>query len=262
MAWAVEVAERHPAGGDRVAAVDLGVRVSVSLSIEGEPQALHFEGREALKDWDHLGREIAREQQAIAGTRGKADDERSPSSRAISRLHQKRRLRVEHVLVCIAKEVAQACARAGVAKVYLGWPKGILRDVRYGTSKWAGRIHGFWSFARLLGLLEGALRKAGIEAVRVGERGSSSACPCCGSADVVRGPRWLLRCKGCGARVHSDQAGSFNIMGQNKPSVRWAGVEATPRTETLRWDRHCWEPRSANPGRLVGDGVPEFLRAA
>ncbi len=103
------------------AAVDLGVRISASLSIEGVPQALHFEGRELLKDWDALGREIAREQHAIAGTRG-GDAEKCPHSRAISRLYQKRRLRLEHGWKGIAKTVAETCVEHGVGTVHLGYP--------------------------------------------------------------------------------------------------------------------------------------------
>src|SRR5690606_17601094 len=73
--------------------------------------------------------------------------------------------------------------------------------------------------------------------------------------------RWLLHCKECGVRIHSDQAGSRNIMRQNKPSVSWDGAEAAPRTETLRWTRHRWDPRSVDPGRCAKSGVPEFLKA-
>jgi transposase len=221
-AWSVETADQKAPSGDRCAAVDLGVRLGASLSIEGLPQALHFENREALKDWDFIGREIAREQQAIA---------------AHCRLHS-------------------------VSKVYLGHPKWILRDVRYGSSTWAGRIHGFWSFDQVLTRIASALEAVGIASGRVGERGSSSTCCFCGSTSVVRNPRWSIRCKDCESKVHSDQAGSRFILKSQKPSVSWAGAEAAPLTETLRWTRHRWDPRSANPGRLASDGVPEFLQAA
>src|SRR5690606_22813589 len=50
LSWAVEAKDPTPAVGERSASVDLGVRISASLSIEGLDQALHFEGREALKD--------------------------------------------------------------------------------------------------------------------------------------------------------------------------------------------------------------------
>lgn len=261
MAWAVELHGPKQVEGERVAAVDLGVRISASLSIEGMAQALHFEGRETLKDWDFLGREVALEQAHIAGSRGKVREDRAPSSRAIARLHQLRGARLDHAMRCMAKRIAETCLRDGVGMVYLGHPKNILRDVSYGSAKWAGRIHNFWSFGKALSALENALENLGIASKRVSERGSSSHCPSCASAEVVRHPRWKLRCKSCGEVIHSDQAGSRTIARQNKPSIRWDGVEATPRTVTLRWDKHQWENRSANPG-LCADGVQEFAVAA
>lgn len=228
------------------AAVDLGVRITASLSIEGRAQALHFCGRDLLHDWDWHGREIAAEQGFIAPTRGKGDAKHPPFSRAISMLHARRKTRLRHGIVCLAKEIADECDRAGVTTVFVGWPKGITREVDFG-SKWNGRISGFWSFALSISILENALHALGIAAVKVGERGSSSTCPTCHGKSVIRHPRWLLRCKDCSERIHSDQAGSRNILFMNKPSVCWDGLEASPRTETLRWTTHLWQVRSSNP---------------
>ena len=268
MAWSVTVEDLKPREGGLRAAIDLGVRISVSLSVEGQPQALHFEAREALKDWDWLGREIAKEQAHIAGTRGPAREDRAPSSRAIARLHQLRRLRVEHAMRCMAKRIAEECDHLGVTQVFMGWPKNILRDVKYGSSAWAGRIHAFWSFDKVLGYLAAALGNFGIAAARVGERGSSSTCPTCNSGEVVRNPRWSLRCRSCGERMHSDQAGSRNILRQQVadagfgevPGADRDGLEASPRTVTLRWDTHLWRERFVNPGRE--GSLPEFSKAA
>ena len=94
-----------------------------------------------------------------------------------------------------------------------------------------------------------ALAPRGISAVRLGERRSSSRGPSCGLKDVVRHPHWRLRCKACGERSQSDQAGSRHILRQNTPSVRWAGLEASPRTATRRWNRHGREIRAAHPER-------------
>ena len=259
-AWAVELPKIPERDGGPSAAVDLGVRIGASLSIEGVAQAMHFENREVMKIWDWLGREIAREQSHIAGTRGPQPENRAPHSRGLSMLHAKRAGRLEHAQRCIAKAVAARCAASGVTMVYLGHPKNILRDVRYGTTAWAGRIHNFWSFDKMLGYLECALGGLGIASARVGERGSSSKCPQCHSLEVVRSPRWRLRCKSCGSVMHSDQAGSRNILRMNRPSASWAGAEAAPLTETSRWDRHLWTPRSADPKR--GDEAPEFLAVA
>ncbi len=257
--WFVKASDAK-VSGDKCAAIDLGVRMLDSLSIEGREMALHFDGHDVLKDRDFFGREIAREQACIAGTRG-GDPEKCPSSRAISLRHRKRKGRLEHALRAIAKVVAETCADAGVGTMFLGWPKGIPGDRDYG-SKCNGRIHGFWSFDKSLAILECAFRAVGIIPVQVGERGTSSTCPTCSSKNVVRHSRWALRCLDCGEMIHADQAGSRNILRQNKPSVCWDGAEAAPRTVTRRWTLLCWEDRSANPRRFARDGVPEFLKVA
>ena len=46
--YAIEVAEKVIHGSNRGAAIDLGVRVAASLSIEGVGQARHFAAREML----------------------------------------------------------------------------------------------------------------------------------------------------------------------------------------------------------------------
>jgi len=263
MSWFVQAADPVPVQSEKVAAVDLGVRILASLSIEGQTLALHYDGREVLKDWDFLGSEIAKEQRSIAGTRG-GDPEKCLSSRNIRMLYAKRCGRQEHALRCVAKGIAKACQAKNVGTVYIGWPKGILRE-KVSCGPWAGRIHNFWSFGRASTFIAMALRAVGIVAVRIGERGTSSTCPCCGSKDVVRKPRWLLACRDCLERIQSDQAGSRNMVKFQKPSVCWAGLEASLRTETLRWQRHQWELRFANPGlQVVGDanGLLEFLQAA
>ncbi len=165
-----------------------------------------------MKDRDFLGRDIAREQQAIASTRGKEKENRAPSSRSIARLHQLRRLRLEHAMQSMAKTIAQHCLENGVSKVYIGWPKNILWDVTYGVSIRSGRIHNFWWFDRVSTCMRRALEAIGIPSERVSEGGSSSRCCYCGSQQVMRNPRWLIRCQDCGQTLHSDQSGSRIIL--------------------------------------------------
>lgn len=127
--------------------------------------------------------------------------------------------------------------------VYLGWPKGI-RATKVYSVQWAGRIHNFWGFDAASRILTAALERQGILVKRVGERGSSSTCPACGSKDVVREPRHVLTCTSCGEVVHSDQAGSRNIVKFNKPSVVWDGAKAALKPDTRRWNQHRWEDAS------------------
>jgi hypothetical protein len=78
--YAVEVADKVIHGSNRGAAIDLGVRIAASLSIEGVEQARHFVAREMLKDWDYWGRRIA---QAHAGAGGPGPQVLAPALAAL-----------------------------------------------------------------------------------------------------------------------------------------------------------------------------------
>ena len=235
--YAVEVVDKVISGSGRAAGIDLGVRLAASLSIEGVDQARHFSAREMLKDWDYWGRQIAQHMQELCSRSKK-------TSHKLSQLYALRAARWRHAWQAIAREIARTCRRQCVGVVYLGWPKGILRDVKHYSTKWAGRIHNFWGFDAASTILQAALERQGILVKRVGERGSSSTCPSCDSKDVTRYPRHVLSCKTCGLRLHSDQAGSRNILKFNKPGLSWDGAKAALKPDTRRWNQQCWEDAS------------------
>jgi transposase len=169
--YALEVADKVIHGSNRGAAIDLGVRVAASLSIEG----------------------------------------------------------------------VGPCRRQCVGTVYIGWPKGI-RENRVYSKKWAARIHNFWGFDASGKILQAALERQGIMVRRVGERGSSSTCPVtsCGSKKVARKPRHILSCRVCDTTLHSDQAGSRNMLSFNHPGTGWDAVKTTVRPDTLCWNKQRW----------------------
>jgi len=230
--YAVKVPDKVVVGHNRGAALDLGVRIAASLSIESVAQARHFSAREMLKDWDYWGRQIAQHMQELAG-RGKR------TSRRLQLLYAIRAARWRHAWQALAREVATTCRRQCVGTVYLGWPKGI-RERKVYSAKWAGRIHNFWGFDAASGILQAALERQGMLVKRVGERGSSSTCPSCGSKAVVRNPRHVLGCRDCGERIHSDQAGSRNILSFNHPGSSWDAVKTTVKPDTLHWNTQRW----------------------
>ena len=232
--YAVEVADKVIHGSNRGAAIDLGVRIAASLSIEGVEQARHFEAREMLKDWDYWGRQIAQHMQELAG-RGRK------SSLRLSQLYAMRAARWRHAWQATAREIATTCRRQCVGTVYIGGPKGIREDRVY-SKKWAARIPNFWGFDASGRILQGALERQGILVMRVGERGSSSTCPVtsCASKKVTRKPRHILSCRSCETTVHSDQAGSRNILAFNHPGTSWDAVKTTVRPDTLRWNKQRW----------------------
>jgi putative transposase len=133
----VEAPENRQKRWKLAAAIDLGVRNLVSLSIDGESRSIHFSGREVLKDFDYWGRRIAAHQRELAH---RPKSERS--SRRLRRLYTKRRDRLTHAWESLAARVAAALKRRKVGVVYIGWPKGIRREVGY-SHKFNGRIHNF-----------------------------------------------------------------------------------------------------------------------
>lgn len=244
--YAVEAQEVPQRTRGRIAGIDLGVRVLASVSIEGFETAIHFLGREVLKDWDYWGRKIAAHMGELS--------HRPPGSRSskhLRRLHARRRDRLVHAWEGLAKRIVAVCRAHGVGTVRIGWPKDIRREVDY-TRKWNGRIHGFWSFDRASRIIEKHCARAGIRVERPLEQGTSGSCPSCGSKDVVRRPWNRLRCRSCGVAMEANQAASRNIVKMDKPSL-WDGAEAAPRPEVFRWTRHRWADASnpLQPERLV-----------
>ena len=57
--YTVQMPENRKKEFIKLGAIDLGVRVLASLSVEGQGQSYHFSGREMLKEWDYWGRQIA-----------------------------------------------------------------------------------------------------------------------------------------------------------------------------------------------------------
>ena len=246
LTYGVHVADNAPKPWPHVAGIDLGIRVLASVSIEGVETAFHFLGRDILKDWQYWTWRIAEHQRELAH-RGKGK-----SSRRLKRLYATRRARLRHAWDAMARRIVSLCRRYRIGQVVIGWPKGILGDSRL-SRKWNGLTHGFWSFEQMSQRLMLALRRGGIVPDRTGERGTSSHCPRCASAHVVRRPRYILRCRDCELIVHSDHAGSFNIMSQTYP-VSWDGAEAAPAPETHRFNKHRWAD-APNPSTPVEDRV-------
>ena len=230
--WSVKSEAQPNRTWTRAAGIDLGVRVLASVSVEGEAVATHFSGRETLKDWDYWGRQIARHQRELAHRKRR-------SSKRLRRLHRKRRQRLVHAWEALAAQVASEMKRKKVGVVYIGHPKNIRRDRRY-QGPWNGRIHNFWGFALSSRILKKHLNRARIQVLLVDERGTSSRCPGCPSSEVTRRPRHWLRCRECGLEIHSDQAGSRNMINKYRPDTSWDGLEASPRTEAHIWNQHRW----------------------
>lgn len=245
----VDTQERVFKKEGRAAAIDLGLRVTASLSIEGQADAHHFRGREMMKDYQYWTRQIAQHQQQLS-QRG------LKTSRRLLQMYETRRRRLEHALRATAKAIAGLCRTSKVYLVFIGWPKGIRDDVKV-RKDWRGRLHNYWNFNRFGQILRDALERHGVLGTLVGERGTSSTCPWTldKSHKLVRSPRSKLTCKDCGLAMHSDAAGSSNILAFNKPGIIRDGAKAAPTPRTHAWNGHVWTLRQ-NRSR-----APELLAA-
>jgi IS605 OrfB family transposase len=247
MVYTVAVPAHRHRSWTRVAGIDLGVRVLAAMSIAGTDRAVHFLGREVLKDWEYYNRQIARHQHALSH-RPKSQWR----SKQLMRLYTMHRARLRHTWDAVARRIVAVCRQERVGTVVIGWPKYILQNTNSGR-RWNGRIHGFWSFEQMTDRLTMALARAGVRVERIDERTTSSVCCRCGSVRIVRRPRHVVTCQDCHLTLHADRVGSRNILRKAYPAITWDGAEAAPKPETLRWTKHRWVDAS-NPPRSLESG--------
>ncbi|OGT89420.1 MAG: hypothetical protein A2514_15925 [Gammaproteobacteria bacterium RIFOXYD12_FULL_61_37] len=246
--YRVERDDNRPKPWVREAALDLGVRVAVSLSINGVGPSFNFLGRDLLKDWDYWGRKLSEHMSELSHR-----PKNQQSSKKLRRMFSQRGKRWEHAWEALSARIVAQLRNHKVGHLYIGWPKDIRRDKNYGK-KWNGRIHNFWGFDKASKILERHCARAGIQTSRVLEGKSSSTCPECHSENVVRKPRHVLACRDCGFKAHSDQSGSRNLLRTQNPAAQFPNIpgpsrdraEAAPKPETHRWHYHRWADAS-NP---------------
>jgi len=77
----------------------------------------------------------------------------------------------------------------------------------------------------------------------------------CGSVRVRRTPRHRVTCHDCPLVIHSDQAGSRNIVRQKTPAMAWDADETPLWPETHRWSGQQWVDVKHPPASVVGDRV-------
>ena len=75
--------------------------------------------------------------------------------------------------------------------------------------------------------------------------------------------RHVLICRDCGCSIHSDQAGSRNILSFNHPGASWDAVKTTVKPDTRRWNtqrRVDASNRSASPAQRLAAYRPRNPR--
>jgi putative transposase len=149
-------------------------------------------------------------------------DRPKPSNRQLA-YQAKAKHRHQRMVHNITRSIIDQCRARSVGTIIIGDLRGIRKDKDWGkkSNQWLHR----WPFTEFLRQVEYKAEEVGIEVVKINERGTSSACPFCGSLGVTRNPRGLLKCRDCGVAVNSDLAGAMNILQKYLPGFS-LGVEA------------------------------------
>ncbi|GAA2430196.1 RNA-guided endonuclease TnpB family protein [Actinomadura vinacea] len=202
----------HGRGPDpaRVAGIDPGIIHPFAVA-GPDAQGLLVSGR-AIRAETHLHLQDTRRRARKAASRapkpGQAGSRRWRQHRRRQRQAEaKHRRRVKQAQHEAARTVIDWCLQHRIGTLKIGAPRGVLRLK-------AGRRHNKrirdWRIGHLIGCLHDKAEQAGITAVLVDERGTSSTCPACHRlAPKPRGR--AFHCPRCGFTGHRDLVGGANI---------------------------------------------------
>ncbi len=192
----------------------------------------------------------------IAGEQARLARAGTKTSRALRRLYQTRTRRLKHAFIALAAEIARILKRHRVTVLFLEDLTGICEDMDFGPGN--PLVHNFWAFRLLRKLVAATCARAGIAAIPIPPKGTSSSCAACGTP-VSRAKRHRAFCPACGRAWHAD-ANAAALMLRLWGSSKGHGAEATPqRPSALRWDRHRWvghlESAAGMPARAASSSL-------
>ena len=155
--------------------------------------------------------------------------------RPLRELYQTRACRLKHAYLALAAEIARLMKQNRVTTPCIEDVTGIREDMDFGPRNLL--VYNFWAFEILRNLVTAACVRAGIEAVPVEPRGTSSRCAVCGSP-LERFVRHKVSCSKCGCVWHANAAINILFLGSSKGH----GAEATPLEPLALWWVSRFEP--------------------
>lgn len=250
-----------------VGGVDLGIIHPYALAGGADAllvsgRAIRAEERVHLADAKARARAMAKK----APRRGQRGSRRWRKLRSAQRRAEARHLRrVRHMHHEAAREVIGWAKTHGVATLVVGDPKGIAR--RNAGRRQNRRVANAWRRTHLLGALSDKAQLAGIDVVRIDERGTSSTCPQC-QARCAKPKGRRFACGSCGYLGHRDLVGARNIAARGGGSTtadpvvthRRAGIVPARRDRRRHLmderRRSCPAPGRPNPGESLARTRP------
>jgi putative transposase len=147
----------------------------------------------------------------------------------LAKYRGRERRRIENIYHKVANEIVVEAVEAGASIVVLENIRDIRKRIRYSKAL-NGRLNR-WGFRRFQKILEYKARVAGLRAVYIDPRGTSSLCPTCGEKLSPNGHR-RVRCPKCGLEEDRDAVAVRNLLRRYQMDVGSSPVhpEGPPMT--------------------------------
>ena len=190
--------------GNKVASIDLGINVLVSVIIDDGTWLL-YKGVRAKEDYFYLQRKIAEVQSQADKARNIGEYEAQEElNREKKRLFKKLTRRLLHLCRSLASDLLKQLHDQGVSIIYLGYPFNIAQDK---GNKFTVNL---WSYRMLMNIIELKAQEYGMKVYEVVEYNTSRYCAY-HDVEVNRKPRGVVSCPK-GHKLHSDLNGALNIL--------------------------------------------------
>jgi len=250
--WYVRVSvevtlERKLDNGGLKAGIDLGRErliafVTEPLNGSGEGVALLYRGGPLKSDYFYFEKKIAEIDKTLSDPKLEEAD-RAVLKEVRRRLYEKRKRHRDQVFANSAADLARRARELRVDTVFIGGLRGLAHD------KPGKGNSNMWSYRELKQRLAITLENHGIAAFELPEDNTSKVCARHG-CEVVRKPRWLVRCP-YGHTMHADVNAAMNILKRGRGKVP-ARVKVLSFIPTASKVIAVNEKKNSNPAPKAG----------
>ena len=214
----VEISEAKPREIDyqKFMSIDIGVNNFLSCFIyDGTCQI--YSGRQLLSTNRYFDKVISHYQAIFAAQQVSREIKYPQQSARVTKLYEKRRKQVEHLLHCITKSIIEAAVSKNVDIIFIGDLVNIRREANFGK-KTNQKFHRL-PYRKVINQIKYKAKLVGIEVLNnIKEEYTSQTCCLCkdmpskeNAVKSNRKYRGLYICQDCGSVINADINGAVNI---------------------------------------------------
>ncbi|MBI4399590.1 IS200/IS605 family element transposase accessory protein TnpB [Candidatus Micrarchaeota archaeon] len=235
----VEITEPKRTESSKSMSIDLGIKNLATCFTPGK--SIIYKGSEVLAVQRYFNKEIAKTDKTLS-------TQEKDRSKKLTILHSKKKKQTKHAIHSLSKSIIAFAKENNIGKILLGDIRNIRKDKHFNKNS-SQKLHS-WLFGQLTQQLEYKAELAGIQILKVSERGTSRTCSGCGIIRKAnRKYRGLYVCNNCNLKINADINGAINIykmyQGINEPVV---AAMAQPVVVQL-WNKHNWMRQNSSKGR-------------